>query len=78
MKTEKNNGTTERRNFENGSTENLISEILQLVQEQKKMLGKGAISPEWASEYKSRAWQIRQLLDFLRHQWPTERASREG
>ena len=47
------------------AAENLISEILRLVQEQAEKLGKGAISEEWAAEYKSLAWKIRELLQLL-------------
>jgi hypothetical protein len=65
MKAANNDRTKEGRNFENGSTENLISEILQLVQKQTEMLKKTTVSSEWAAEYKSRAWKIRELLKLL-------------
>jgi len=47
------------------AAESLISEILRLVQEQAEKLGRDAISAEWAAEYKSLAWKIRELLQLL-------------
>jgi hypothetical protein len=67
MKAEINdNGAKERSDFEGRSTGNLILEILQLIQQQTEMLHTGAICPEWAATYKSRAWKIRELLRLLR------------
>ena len=64
MDTGNNNGSKARSNSDIAA-ENLISEILRLVQEQAAKLGKGAISEEWAVEYKSLAWKIRELLQLL-------------
>jgi hypothetical protein len=47
------------------ATDNLISDILRLVQEQAEKLGKGTISAEWAVEYRSLVWKIRELLQSL-------------
>lgn len=71
MDAEKNNETAERNNFEDRSTQTVISEILKLVEKQMELLkAHTAISQEAAAAYQARAWKIRELFELLEKQRP--------